>query len=77
MTEPWDEPLPPLAPKWSGPLSYEGLGPVFTATWQSDCESCSDPIMPGDDARSDGAGAWIHAQPECERVANPRPPRGR
>lgn len=72
MSDFWDDTffdLPPLAPKWSGPLSYSGLGPTFAATYETECESCEDPIEPGDDARSDGQGGWIHAKDECEKAA--------
>jgi hypothetical protein len=61
--------LPPLAPKWSGPLSTQGLGPIFTATYESECKSCDDLIVPGEDARADGRGGWIHADTMCEKVA--------
>jgi hypothetical protein len=45
------------------------LGPVFVAGLETDCESCPDPIVPGEDARADGHGGWIHADDQCERVA--------
>lgn len=61
--------LPPLPPKWSAPLSVAGLGPIFTATYETECEACEDPIVPGEDARADGHGGWIHADTMCERVA--------
>ena len=70
----WDEPLPDLPPKWSGPLSIQGLGPIFTATYESDCTSCDDPIVPGEDARADGHGGWIHADDQCERIATAERP---
>jgi hypothetical protein len=65
----YDEALPPLAPKWSGPLSTDGLGPIFVATYESGCAACLDTIQPGEDARSDGHGGWIHADDQCEAIA--------
>lgn len=54
------------------------FGPVFTATYESHCASCYELIVPGEDARADGAGGWIHADDQCERIATPhRPTRGR
>jgi hypothetical protein len=55
----WDMVSPP------GP----SLGPIFTATYESECESCDEPIVPGEDARADGRGGWIHADTMCEKVA--------
>lgn len=52
----WDEP---------GPV----LGPVFVASHETDCKSCVDLILPGEDARADGRGGWIHADDQCEKVA--------
>ena len=60
MTEFWDEP--------EG-LALDELGPVFTATYETECGSCPFGIEPGEQARADGHGSWIHATPECERVA--------
>ena len=52
---------------------FNDFGPIFTATYESDCESCEEGIVRGEDIRSDGAGGWIHADDPCERVAmNPR-----
>lgn len=45
------------------------FGPVFVATYEGDCASCADPIVPGEDIRADGRGGWIHADDQCERVA--------
>lgn len=45
------------------------LGPIFTAEYESECSACQDPILPGEDARSDGTGQWIHADDQCEAVA--------
>ena len=45
------------------------LGPIFTATYESECESCEEPILPGENARADGCGGWIHADTMCEKVA--------
>jgi hypothetical protein len=45
------------------------LGPIFTATYETDCESCDDPIVPGEDARANGVGSWIHADDQCEAIA--------
>lgn len=50
-------------------LSYPGLGPIFTASYETECESCDEPIRPGEDARADGQGGWIHADTMCEKVA--------
>jgi len=50
-------------------IEAPALGPIFTATYESDCGSCDDPIVPGEDARSDGHGGWIHADDQCEKVA--------
>lgn len=44
------------------------LGPVFVAEYESDSTCCGDRIMPGEDARADGYGGWIHADTECERL---------
>jgi hypothetical protein len=55
----WEEPGEP-APS---------LGPIFTATYETECGSCEDPIVPGEDARADGRGGWIHADTMCEKVA--------
>lgn len=48
------------------------LGPIFIAEFETDCSSCPDMIEPGDRARADGAGTWIHATLQCERVAKSR-----
>lgn len=62
--------LPLLPPKWSDPLSRkEKLGPIFTANYQSDCPSCFELIVPGEDIRADGSGSFIHADDQCERIA--------
>lgn len=53
------------------------LGRVFTAEYQSHCEACDDPIVPGEDCRSDGYGGWIHADDGCERAATGSPHRDR
>lgn len=45
------------------------FGPIFTAAHESDCASCAYPIEPGEDARSDGQGGWIHADDDCEAIA--------
>jgi hypothetical protein len=60
MTEFWDEPQG---------LELEELGPVFVAGLESECASCPEPIEPGERARADGHGGWIHADAQCERVA--------
>jgi hypothetical protein len=48
---------------------WPAFGPVFTAEYRTECESCEDPIEPGEDARADGCGGWIHADTMCEKVA--------
>lgn len=60
MTDFYDEPDEPETP---------ALGPIFAATYESDCESCDDPIVAGEDIRADGHGSWIHADTMCEKVA--------
>lgn len=45
------------------------LGPVFTATFDSEDACCGMGIEIGDDVRADGHGGWIHADDECERAA--------
>lgn len=45
------------------------LGLVFTAAYGTECSACLDEIAPGDDARADGWGEWIHATPDCEATA--------
>lgn len=69
MTDDFYDEVPPLPPKWSHPLSISGLGPVFTANHETECESCDEPIVPGEYARADGRGGWIHADTMCEKVA--------
>lgn len=59
MSDFWDE------PEDSAPR----LGPIFVASFESECGSCWVPIDPGERARADGRGGWIHADPECEKVA--------
>lgn len=65
MSDFYDEALPVPAPA----VRAGQLGPIFTATYETDCESCPEPILPGEDARADGHGSWIHADTMCERVA--------
>lgn len=45
------------------------FGPVFTATYESECPSCDERILPGEDIRADGQGGYIHADTQCERIA--------
>jgi hypothetical protein len=45
------------------------LGPIFTATYESDAACCSEVIQPGEDIRADGRGGWIHADDQCEEIA--------
>jgi hypothetical protein len=45
------------------------LGPIFVATFESDCDACMDLIVPGEDIRSDGRDGWIHADDSCEAIA--------
>jgi hypothetical protein len=52
------------------PSPRDKFGPIFTATFDTECESCEDPIVPGEDARADGRGGWIHADDQCEKVAS-------
>jgi len=47
----------------------EEFGPVFCAGHESECESCDEGIVPGEDIRADGRGGWIHADAMCEKVA--------
>jgi hypothetical protein len=54
------------------PSPRDRLGPIFCATFESDCAACSDLIVPGEDARSDGRGSWIHADDSCEAIATAR-----
>lgn len=61
--DPFDEAKPASRGLWYG------FGPIFTATYESDCPSCDDPIEPGEDIRADGWGDFIHADTQCERVA--------
>lgn len=53
------------------------LGSVFTAQYLTDCSGCDEPICPGEDARSDGEGGWVHADDQCERVVTGAPHRNR
>jgi hypothetical protein len=46
-----------------------GLGPIFTAGHHSEDTCCGDGIVPGEDIRADGAGGWIHADDQCEKLA--------
>lgn len=46
-----------------------GFGPVFSAGYVTDSACCGDPIEPGQGARADGHGGWIHANRECETDA--------
>jgi hypothetical protein len=66
MDDFWDDPgaLPPKPADWTGP----DLGPIFTATYESDSACCGEMIMPGEDARADGRGGWIHADTSCEAI---------
>jgi len=51
------------------PPAKPRLGPIFTAAYETECESCEDPIQSGEDTRADGRGGWIHADDQCERIA--------
>lgn len=53
---------------WDEPMDGQ-FGPVFTASHESGCASCPEPILPGEDARADGEGGWIHADDQCEKWA--------
>lgn len=46
------------------------FGPVFTATYESECDACDGAIWPGEAIRADGRGGWIHADTECEKIAS-------
>lgn len=48
--------------------AYEepAVGPVFHASFESDSACCGDLIEPGDRARADGYGGWIHANGRCD-----------
>jgi hypothetical protein len=45
------------------------FGPIFMATYESNCASCGDFILQGEGIRADGQGGWIHADDDCERMA--------
>jgi hypothetical protein len=45
------------------------FGSVITARYESECPSCDELILPGEDIRSDGLGRYIHADDACERMA--------
>lgn len=47
-----------------------GFGPVFAAEYVTDSACCGDRIEPGEDARADGQGGWIHADDACEAIAS-------
>lgn len=51
----------------------DSLGPIFTATFESEDACCGDGIVPGEKIRADGAGGWIHAVAGCEGLAPERP----
>lgn len=51
------------------PDDLDTFGPVFTAYHSSEDECCGDGIESGQSIRADGAGGWIHASHECERLA--------
>lgn len=53
------------------------MGPIFTAEYESEDSCCGEGIQPGEDARSDGSGGWIHADDGCERIVAGRPRRNR
>ena len=61
----WDEP----------PEPEPEMGPVFAATYESDADCCGDRIVPGEDIRG-YRGGWIHADTECEKLAQGRPALG-
>ena len=52
----------------SSSLFGRELGPIVTATFESDATCCGDLIVPGEDIRADGEGGWIHADDVCERT---------
>jgi hypothetical protein len=60
----WDE-----APPAARPDPRDKFGPIFTAAYESDCASCFERIVPGEDIRADGSGRYIHADDQCEEVA--------
>lgn len=53
------------------------LGPVFMAEYDGTCSGCDDPIVPGEDIRSDGEGGWVHADDQCEHAVTGGPHRNR
>ncbi len=53
---------------WDEPVSVPMMGPVFTATYESEDACCGDGIMPGEDIRG-YRGGWIHADDQCEKLA--------
>jgi hypothetical protein len=69
MSDFYDEAGPEARRESVGIWPAYSFGPVFTATYETECASCDDPIGPGEDARADGRGGWIHADTTCERVA--------
>lgn len=56
MTDLFDEPAP-----------QSRLGPVFLASFDSECPACGWEIEAGDKIRADGRGGFIHADEECEK----------
>lgn len=52
------------------PSDGPDLGPIFTATYESDDACCGEGIVEGEDIRSDGQGGWIHADDICEKLAS-------
>jgi hypothetical protein len=65
----WDMVTPPVTKASHGIWPAHSFGPIFTATYETECESCDEGIQPGEDARADGHGGWIHADTMCEKVA--------
>jgi len=51
----------------AGPVG--GFGPVFTAMYESECPSCDETILPGEDIRAWPGHGYIHADTQCERIA--------
>ncbi len=63
MSDFWDDPVHVVED------DSRGFGPVFAATHETDSACCEDLILPGEDARADGRGGWIHADDSCEAIA--------
>jgi hypothetical protein len=74
--EDWYDEAAASAPR--GGQREDTLGPVFVAQFETDSVCCGNRIVPGEDARADGHGAWLHADTQCEAMVTGRraTPRG-